>query len=526
MRVRWQWKRSKTVAALLAVGLIGVAGTVAFSSATPGSATADPEPRAAEAARPNIVFILTDDLSKNLVKYMSTVRAMKKRGTTFSNYFVSDSLCCPSRSNILTGRYPHNTKVLVNPNGADAFVEHNNHRRTYAVALDKHYRTAFVGKYLNGHNVGDPVPPGWNEWHMSGNGYAEMPKKYNVTAVRKKQGWNCADGEKGPHCVSQPKDYFNDLLGKRARGIVNRAHDKNRPFFLTLSSFAPHQALEDKPVFPAAMKDRPGGEFEHGDCGSKLNGERFRCLDIKVESDQAKLNKMYRDRVRMMQTLNDQLEKLRTRLREIGQLDNTYFVFTSDNGYHLDEHGLAKGKGTPYDHDTQVPLIIEGPGVKAGKVRDEITQTVDLYATFQQMANVDPKPSNGHGLLGLAKGEDFPHWRHAALFEHQTQRQGTSIAEDPDLDSGNVTRGAPFNPAFRTYKAIRTNNWLYVRYKGEGQDNDWLYDLRNDPGQTKNVIDDYPNKADHLFDWLPTYAQCGKQGEATCWKASHAPPTS
>lgn len=517
-------KRSRALAVLLAVGLIGIVGTVTFTSTVPRAATAESRPQAA-ADRPNIVFILTDDLSKNLVRYMSSVRAMKNRGTTFSNYFVSDSLCCPSRSNILTGLYPHNTHVLVNQGGRDdyeggaaAFNKHGNQHRTYAVALDRHYRTGFMGKYLNGYSVRDRVPPGWDEWHMSGNGYDEMPHQYNITGVRKKGG--------PKNIENDPKLYLNDLLGIRAKKFVNRAHDRGQPFFLTLSSFAPHQQVDDdKPLFPAARRDRPsdhGGVFAHGDCGTKPSGGRFDCARIHVDSDRDKLNKMYRDRIRMMQSLNDRLQGLRSRLRTIGELRNTYFVFASDNGYHLDEHGLRKGKGSPYDHDTRVPLIIEGPGVEAGKVRTEVTQTVDLYATFQQMARLDPKPSNGHGLLDLAKGADVPHWRHAALFEHKPQSEQSTLAEDPDLDSGNTTRSAGFNPAFTSYKAIRTENWLFVRYKDR---KNHLYDLRNDAGQHSNVIADHRKKAGYLESWLTTYAQCGKADTKTCWKASHAPPT-
>src|ERR1700694_5146013 len=77
-----------------------------------GSAVASQPPDPAR--RPNIVFILTDDLAMNLVQYMPNLQAMQREGTTFSNYFVTDSLCCPSRSSIFTGKFPHNTHVLTN----------------------------------------------------------------------------------------------------------------------------------------------------------------------------------------------------------------------------------------------------------------------------------------------------------------------------------------------------------------------------------------------------------------------------
>src|SRR5271157_866728 len=123
--------------------------------------------------KPNIVFILTDDLSTNLVQYMPNVLAMQKDGTTFANYFVTDSLCCPSRASIFTGKFPHNTGVFTNTRplgGYDVFVARNNEPFTFAVSLQRAgYKTAMMGKYLNGYfPVKHGVPVGWNEWDVAG----------------------------------------------------------------------------------------------------------------------------------------------------------------------------------------------------------------------------------------------------------------------------------------------------------------------------------------------------------------------
>ena len=103
--------------------------------------------------RPNIVFILTDDLSTNLIRFMPHVRAMERDGLTFRNYFVSDSLCCPSRASIFTGDFPHDTGVLANAGpqgGIGAFDRHGDERLSFVMALHQAgYLTAMVGKYLN-----------------------------------------------------------------------------------------------------------------------------------------------------------------------------------------------------------------------------------------------------------------------------------------------------------------------------------------------------------------------------------------
>src|SRR5258708_31482159 len=129
--------------------------------------------------KPNIVFVLADDFALNLVQYMPHVLQMQKDGATFANYFVTDSLCCPSRSSIFTGRYPHDTGVFKNvgnEGGYIVFKQRGNEQGTFAVSLvAAGYRTAFLGKYLNGYEPRQHAAgPGWNHWFVAGNGYGEF----------------------------------------------------------------------------------------------------------------------------------------------------------------------------------------------------------------------------------------------------------------------------------------------------------------------------------------------------------------
>src|SRR5690349_18379764 len=130
----------------LAVAALAVIGTVVALSREP--------PARPAAKQPNIVFVLTDDLSWDLVRFMPHVQAMQKDGVTFSRYYVTDSLCCPSRSSIFSGRFPHNTGVFTNmaPDGGfGVFNGRGEERSTWATSLQAAgYRTAMMGKYLNG----------------------------------------------------------------------------------------------------------------------------------------------------------------------------------------------------------------------------------------------------------------------------------------------------------------------------------------------------------------------------------------
>src|SRR3954454_6529960 len=185
------------------------------------------------ARQPNIVFVLTDDLSWDLVRFMPHVQALQKDGVTFSRYYVTDSLCCPSRSSIFSGRFPHNTGVFTNmaPDGGfGVFNGRGEEKSTWAPSLQgAGYRTAMMGKYLNGYTPaglvnGKPlyVPPGWNEWDVAGNGYGEF-------------NYNLNENGKLVHYAAQPQDYLTDVISGKAVDFINRSADAHSPFMLELA---------------------------------------------------------------------------------------------------------------------------------------------------------------------------------------------------------------------------------------------------------------------------------------------------
>ncbi len=519
--------RTKTAVLSALVAACGLA--MLLPTATARVPSDEPAPAAQVAAKKNIIFILTDDLSANLVPHMSAVSGLKSRGTTFSNYFVADSLCCPSRATIFTGEMPHNTGVRTNTNeggdgGFAAFKKHQD--RTYAVALDNHeYRTGYFGKYLNGYKFGpDYNPPkGWDEWHVSSGGYGEFD--YRMTRfIKDAQGGPVHEIDQMRRDPQQPDStYLTDVLARRAVSFVNRS--AGQPFFLQVSTFSPHSRVggnqSSEPRFPAAVRDRPrsdGGPTEHGDCGPGVRCDQIRqarggAFDENTAdkppwvrrgalTDQEKraIDKKFRDRVRMVQSVNDMIEQVLGSLTD-AQRQNTYVVFSSDNGFHLGQHRLLSGKGTAYDHDIQTPLVITGPGVLHQTV-GRIAQNVDLYPTFLRMADINPPDDrDGRSLLGLANGEQPAQWRKSALVEHKRLDSGA----DPDavLEAGNAT--AP------TYQAIRTAGALYVRYASGTTE---YYDLATDPAQ----VDNRPGAAPGWIDnELARLGRCGKPDQPTCW---------
>jgi len=530
----------RAAAALVAVLLLATVGVDGWHARSQASTVSTVRPH-----RPNIVFVLTDDLSYDIAVHMSQVRAMGTRGTSFPNYVVTDSLCCPSRASILTGLMPHNTKVRTNkgprggyasfidPNRDGSFAD-NSERSTFATRLhDGGYRTGFVGKYLNGYpmttDLTNPVagqgptayrvPPGWDEWHVAANGYREF--RYRLTRA--------VDGTKRSSFYRGR--YLTDVLAARAQHFIHRARTEHprQPFFLEVATFSPHSRVKPDPnggpLFPAARRDRPGALYAHGDCGGvdcatltarngqasydEPTGDKPRWVPRSSVSGAAgQLTTNFRDRVRMVQSINDLLARLRSTLAAEGVTGDTYVVFSSDNGFHLGQHRLRRGKGTPYETDIRVPLVVTGPGVRVGRRREEVVQNIDLSATFQQMAGLDVAPGDGRGLRPLLRGR-HPAWREAALVEHVH-----TGAPPGDPDGERSTGQAP------TYDAIRTANEMYARYRyADGSGQEEYYDLRKDPEELRATLRLPPGRA-ALGSALDRLRTCGSGGTSvSCWQA-------
>jgi N-acetylglucosamine-6-sulfatase len=438
--------------------------------------------------KPNIVFVLTDDLSWDLVDYMPNVQQLRREGVTFSNYIVTDSLCCPSRASILTGKYPHNTGIYRNT-GADggflAFRALGQEQKTFATALQSRgYRTALMGKYMNQYSpsgsrdgFGRPyVPPGWTDWQGVGNGYPG----YGYRMVR--------DGRVVRRGY-QPRDYLTNVLRRDAVGFMASAVAADQPFLLELSSFAPHTpataAPRDARRFGTASAPRTAS-FDEEDLSDKPSW--LRGQDRLTAAQQDRIDVHFRDRVRSVQAVDRALGRIRVELRRLGVARNTYVVFSSDNGFHMGQHRLAPGKLTAYDADVRVPLVVAGPDVPAATTVDEITENVDLCPTFSELGGV-PSPANvdGRSLVPFLLGQPAPaDWRRAALIEH---RGTVTSPVDPDFPG----RGSGNPP---TYEALRTRESLYVEYAdGERE----FYDRRVDPDELENLADELrPDRLERL----------------------------
>ncbi|RAJ89231.1 MULTISPECIES: sulfatase [unclassified Streptomyces] len=451
--------------AALAAGLVACDGA---QGSSPSSSSSSSSPR-----HPNIVWVLTDDLSSDLVNYMPHVKAMQKEGLSFSNYTVTDSLCCPSRSSIFTGKFPHNTGVFTNmpPDGGfQTFHDKGNESKTFATALQgQGYRTAMMGKYLNGYEpdmtVSDEknyVPPGWDEWDVAGNGY----KEYDYTL-----------NQNGRTVAYQhdPEDYLTDVVSGKGQDFIEKSVRDDKPFALDISTFAPHgpatPAPQDRDRFKDLKLPRPPAfDKTPADAPQWLRDKKsFTPRQIK------KITQTYRKRVRAVQAVDRMIGDLQEKLKKEGVYDDTVFAFASDNGFHMGQYRLMPGKQTAFDTDVNVPLVVTGPGVRRGATTDAVASNIDICPTFTDLGGGEPDPkADGRSLVPLLKGGTPKDWPKTALVEHHGPDTSAKDPDKPRKGSGNPP----------SYEALRTDRSTYVEYRNGSHE---YYDRAKDPDMLHNV---------------------------------------
>jgi N-acetylglucosamine-6-sulfatase len=446
-------------------GQRGASPTAADASVPPPSPQNTAAQMTSTSNRPNIVFILTDDLAWNLVQYMPRVLKMQKDGVTFTNAFVTDSLCCPSRASIFTGRYPHDTGVFRNTGndgGYLVFRSRGHENATFANALSAAgYRTALLGKYLNGYLPRSHVPaPGWTSWAVAGAAYREF--RYTLNQ----------DGKLFHH-GEKPNDYLTDVVSGLAVSFIKRA--TGAPFFLEVATFAPHSpytpAPRDVAAFPGLRAPRTPAFNAAPDPNAPKWLLAHRAL---TDADMARIDNDFRKRAQSVLSIDAMIGELQAAVAAIGAEKNTYFIFSSDNGYHMGEHRLMPGKMTAFDTDIHVPVIVTGPGVPAGVTAEEIVENTDLYSTFVELGGAAPSGNvDGRSLVPLLHGQKLADWRTVALVEHRGPNKDPGDPDLPAIRSGNPT----------TYGAIRSATYVYVEYAdGERE----FHDLVADPNELRN----------------------------------------
>jgi N-acetylglucosamine-6-sulfatase len=409
---------------------------------------ATPEPPAAGARhQPNIVVILTDDQRTDSLLSMPSVRSLLvDHGTRYTHAFVPTSLCCPSRSAILTGLFSHDSGVWDNGGahgGWLTFRRLGNEQRTIAVALHQHgYRTGLIGKYLNTFGRFAPPlykPPGWDRFE----GF-RVPSRSGAY-------YDYGLGQGGAAYGAGTQDYSTDVLAARAVDFI-WSTPKQRSLFLYFAPFAPHSPYDPAP--------RDVGSL-HGSLPLYRPASITAPVDDKPawvrrlpEVKQSKIDYVRERQDESLMAVDDAVAAIVATLEHSGRLRDTMIIFLSDNGLQTGEHHIM-GKSTPYNASTSVPLVIRWDGrVAAGQVDHRIALNVDLAATIAAAAKV-PMASDGISILGKRTRPGFV------------------------LEAGFwKTYGRP------AYCGWRTKQWMYVHYASGEEE---MYSYRADPDELTNL---------------------------------------
>jgi arylsulfatase A-like enzyme len=485
----------------------------------------------AQPTRPNIIFILTDDLDieypdGSWIDHFPRLKSLlADQGTTFKNAFVSLSLCCPSRTSMLRGQYAHNTQIFTNAAPGGGFQKAHDQgleSSTFATWLhDAGYRTILLGKYLNGYpgDLGAKyIPPGWDEWFS---GEKNQYRQFNYTAN---------DNGTIKTFGNAPEDYEQDVFRDKAIDFIRRAAQGGQPFFMWMPTYSPHQPATFAPryadAFPDATAPRPP-TFNQADVSQQPSWVQNRPL--LTDTQIASIDALYQKRLKSMLAVEDTVEAIIEALSDTHQLDNTYIFFGSDNGFHLGQHRLPAGKNTEFEEDLRVPLIVRGPAVPGGRVLEHLTLNIDFAPTFAELAGVAiPDFVDGRSLAPLLRrrAPSAEDWRKGFLLEHGFLQTG-DVGQTPANVSNDVEPPDPFDLAVpqpkmpQPFQGLHTRDLVYVEYASTGERE--MYDLRHDPyEQTSSAASADPNLVSRLAAWLNALRNCAG---ASCRAAEDHPPS-
>jgi N-acetylglucosamine-6-sulfatase len=409
------------------------------------------------AGQPNFVFILTDDMRKDDLKYMPKTRNLiELQGMTFENAFVSNSLCCPSRATIMRGQYAHNTGVWDNIDGPDSgwqgYKNHGNEQDNIATRLhNAGYRTGLFGKYFNTYDL-SAVPLGWDDWFATQSGGGVFNFYVNDNGTKK-------------YFPKSSTNYVTDVLSRETRSFIGDSVGAGKPFFAYVALKQPHEPATPAPRHAHAFDGEKAprlASFNESAVSDKPPS--IRSLSLLSSTQIAQIDTLHEKRVESLQSVDELVEAVVGKLQNERVLDNTYIVFTSDNGFHHGEHRIKSGKETPYEESIRMPLLVRGPVVQADSTTNELTLNTDFMPTFLELGGIAiPSYVDGTSLVPLL---------------NRTVNDNDTVTDD--------WRTAILLELPKTIFGIRTNDGRkYIEY-GDGFKE--YYDLNADPYELRNLV--------------------------------------
>ncbi len=465
---------------------------VALSLLATPFASVVPVTTAKAAEKPNIILILTDDQNIDTMRFMpQTKRLLGRQGVRFTQYYDNISLCCAARASLLRGQYAQNTGVFDNqlPNGGFLkYYQTGLYKNDLGVWLRRSgYTTSFMGKYLNdypapkggGKGVAKTwVPNGWNDWFVPVDGSPYFQYNYVMN-----------DNKKLVRYGNKASDYMTDVIKKRAVNYIKNHENSSKPYFMYIAPYSPHAPYTPPARYKNSFSNLTypqNDAFNEADVsdkpGSVANKQRLRGSSIE------QINAIYRKQAGAVKGVDDLVGEVYRALKNTGQLDNTYIIFTSDNGYHLGEHRLSPGKYSPYQPDVNIPLYMRGPGIAPGRVSNALVGNVDLAPTIMQFAGSKaPGFVDGMSIASVARNASSSSGRQYYLLQRNPSNFRGSDNFGTNEPADETSRDLPYKTANAFGGLVSKDRYKYIRY-GNGFEE--FYDLRRDPHELDNLARD------------------------------------
>lgn len=453
MRLKW-------LSVLCAVALLLLLTPAATPAAAPPPAPSASAAQAA-AAQPNVFFYNLDDLRDRLpggvdpLQFMPKLRRWMADGTRYTNTFVAEPSCCPSRSSLMTGRYPHNNGVRLQAEGPRF-----DYPRSMACYLQgAGYTTYLAGKFLTTWPR-TTLPPCFTRSTVMWGGYQDVQVRIDGVSRR-------AAG------------YSTTYVGVRGREYVQQAVAQGKPFLLYETPQAPHEVdvtLPDGSVEKLAVPEAKYADVDTGPCAGVPEADRTdKPQYVRNQNHSAASNQRFCESgLRAIMSADDQFDLTMRTLSELGVLDDTLVIFSSDNGLLWGEHG-RHSKFVPYEPSIRVPLLLRWPGhVPAGTNTTRLVSYLDLLPTMLEAA-------------GVTLPASAPRMDGESLLRPSSR---TTMYSEYFKD--------PANGAVPTWRMVRTSTVKYIQtYDTDGTVSfREYYDLVADPDELTNILKDGTKKND------------------------------
>jgi arylsulfatase A-like enzyme len=430
------------------------------------------EPPAAK--RPNILFVLLDDLRWDALGYAGhphvrtpQIDRIAKEGVNFRNAFCTTSLCSPSRASLLSGVYAHKHGVTNN------FTEFPSSRNSFPSVLQQAgYTTAYIGKYHMGEDNDEPRR-GFDYFvtHKGQGKYFDT--EFNINGERREN----------------KRGYYTTVVTDMALDWLKRDH-AGKPWMLILGHKAPHSFYTPEPKYAHSFDNvpvsYPSSAFTLDDKPTWIKDRMYTWHGIygplfdwrkKFPDDRPEAVRDFANMVHAywgtILSIDDSVGRLRAWLDETGQLDNTIIVFVGDNGLLEGEHGMVD-KRTMHEPSIRIPMAVRYPGLtREPKTIDEQVLTIDMAPSLLELVHAPALSDiDGRSWVRLVQSGD-PSWRTSWFYYYNYEKE------------------FPYTPNVR---GVRTADWKYIHYPhgdgGPDRHKAELYDLKKDPGELVNLISD------------------------------------